>query len=312
MAEADPPSGRVLPAGPLARVLGRRPRYVPAPGQLAGRTALVTGAAAGIGLEIARALGAAGARVVLACRTEARAREALTALDGRPGAFETLAVDLSSLAAVRAAAAALRARLGALHILVNNAGVCLPTRRLTPEGFEETWVTNVLAYHLLAAELLPLLRAGAPARIVDVASTFAGDLDLEDLDFARRRYSASAAYRQSKQANRMLAWARAEALAGSGVAVNVAHPGWVATGIIRHLPFPARVALGVVNLLVGRTPAAGAETPVWLAAAPELEGATGGFYAWLAPRTCEFRADPRRDLLLARVEAQLAGIRPPR
>jgi len=107
-------------------------------------------------------------------------------------------------------------------------------RRQSADGIELTLATNVLGYHLLTHELLEILKASAPARIVNVASTYAGNLDIDDLQFTRRPYNPVKAYQQSKACNRLLTWALARRLAGSGVTANAMAPGLVQTGLYRR------------------------------------------------------------------------------
>lgn len=257
-----------------------------------GRVAVVTGATSGIGLEAALGLAKQGvARVVLCGRSAdklATTRAALVAR-GAPDVFETAVADLSRVSAARGLAADLAARLPRLDILLNNAG-CFPGPRvITADGFEEAWATNVLAYEAMTTALLPSLRA-ARGRIVYVASTKAGNLDLDDLTFARRKWNGIRAYEQSKQANRMLAWAWDRRLAGSGVTINVAHPGGVNTGIAGR----QTGLFGVLARLAFRTqrsPAKGADTSIWLAADPALDGRSGGFYYDRRPLPCRWRGD---------------------
>lgn len=281
-----------------------------AAGRLAGRVCLVTGASGGIGLEAARSLAAQGARVVLACRDAARgetARRDITASTGNPD-VEVALVDLGSRASTRDFTAALRERHSALHVLVNNAGVWLERRRESPEGVELTWATNVLGYAHAARELLPLLRAGAPARIVNVASQLARGLDLDDVEFRRRRYGGVAAYAQSKQANRMWTWALARRLVGSGVTANALHPGGVRTGIFAKGGGPLSWIMPLATrFLAGKTPAEGADTVVWLASSPEVEGRSGGFYVDRREIRCRFRDQPAEERLYGLCESMLGA-----
>lgn len=269
------------------------------------KIAVVTGATAGIGREAAYGLAKQGARVVVCGRSQAKVDATITELVGRGvprDRFEVGLADLSSVAATRALGEELAARHPRLDILLDNAG-CYPDRRtITPEGYEEAWATNVLAYEALTTALLPSLRA-ARGRIVYVASTRAGGLDLDDLTYQRRRWTGVRAYSQSKQANRMLAWAWDRRLAGTGVTINVAHPGGVATSI-------AGRQTGVYGMLARlafktqRTPTKGAETPVWLASAPELDGRSGGFYKDRRELRCEWRGDIEQGEALWRVTRQ--------
>jgi len=244
-------------------------------------THLVTGASAGIGLEVARGLALSGAHVVLACRDRAKGEAAIAALlEAHPDASLELAlVDLSSQRSIRAAAAAVALAHPALDVLVNNAAVVCKARQESVDGIELTWATNVLGYHLWTALLRPSLEAAPAARVVNVASMMAYDLDLADVEWKRRRYDASSAYAQSKQANRMWTWALARRLAGTRVTANAMHPGAVATPLLHAL------APG----MSGRTTAKGAETAIWLATSPEVAGVTGRFWSDRRETPCSFR-----------------------
>ena len=279
---------------------------------LSARTCIVTGANSGIGKEVARGLARYGAEVILACRNLERGRAALEELQQDTGSsrLHLMQVDLSIQGDVRRFAQDLLERFPAIHVLVNNAGIYLSERRLTEDGIEETWATNVMAYYLLTDLLLPRLRACAPSRIVNVASTRAGNLDEEDLSFERRPFWGVRAYEQSKQANRMLSWVRAEALADSGVTVNVAHPGPVATGIARHQTGIWGPIIRTGFRVFGRTPKQGADTALWLASSPELEGASGKFYGKRRELPRSFY-DPTRQKALAQRCAELIQVSAP-
>ncbi|HET8645155.1 MAG TPA: SDR family NAD(P)-dependent oxidoreductase, partial [Vicinamibacteria bacterium] len=190
-------------------------------GGMAGKTCLVTGANSGIGLETARALARQGARVVMGCRDAARGEAArLEVAESAVAPVELAVFDQSSPGQVRAFAESFVRGVGRLDVLVNNAGTWLARREETPEGRERTWATNMLGYFVLTEALRPLLVRSAPARIVNVASDLARDLDLTDVEFRRRPYDGVTAYAQSKQANRMWTWALARRLEGTGVTAN--------------------------------------------------------------------------------------------
>lgn len=270
-------------------------------GTLAGKTAVVTGASSGIGREIARGLAEAGATVVLACRDRGRAQAAEDWIRaGLPGArLESETLDLADLASVRAAAGAILGRHPRLDVLVNNAGAWTPERRESPDGLELTWAGNVVGPHLLTSLLLPGLKAAGGARVVNLSSTVAGGLDLEDPEYKRRPYKGLAAYSQSKQANRMLTWTLAEELAGSGVTANALSPGLVKTGLNRNAAGAVRLAFGLLLPLMGKTPAQGADTAVWLASDASVEGVTGKFWEKRKELACRFRDPAARSALKA-------------
>ncbi len=273
----------------------------PVRADLAGRRCLVTGASSGIGKATARELARRGGRVVLACRSPERgeaARREIAEATGNPH-LELMVAELSSRRSIRDLARPFRERHPVLHVLVNNAGVWRE-RRQSAEGIEMTWATNVLGYFLLTDLLLPSLRAAGSARIVNVASRFASDLDLTDVEFKRRPYRGRTAYAQSKQAERMLTWALARRLEGTGVTANAVHPGFVNTGLFGKAGGLFGRVASVYAKLAALRPEEGADTLVWLAASPEVEGQSGRFWSERQERRCRFR-DPDQEEALWRL-----------
>lgn len=264
-------------------------------------TCLLTGGTSGIGRAAAGALAATGYRLLLPVRDVGRGQAVAAALrrDHPGAAVEVFPVDLAEVAEVDALAAVLLRRGEPLDVLLNNAGVWLPSPQRTREGRERTWATNVLAYYLLTARLRPLLEA-AGGRVVAVASELAGGLDLTDLDFTRRGYGGLAAYKQSKQANRMLshAWAR------RSLTHLVCHPGGVNTGIVREATGLFGWVTRLANRWLGSSPERGADTPVWLATTTPAPP-PGGLYVDRRRRPCAFRDHPDTDALWAAVRADL-------
>jgi len=260
------------------------------------RTCLVTGANSGIGRETARGLARLGHRVVLASRNPQRgeaARRDVAATTGNP-AVELMIVDLSRQASIRDFARAFLDSHPELHVLVNNAGIWANRRRESPEGIEQTWATNVLGYFLLTELLLDRLRESAPARIVNVASQLARDLDLEDVEFRRRSYSGVSAYAQSKQADRMLTWALARRLEGTAVTANAMHPGGVNTPLFSKGGGLLAMAASAFSKMAGKTPEEGADTVMWLATSPDVEGQSGTFWIDRHAVPCRFH-DPAAE-----------------
>jgi NAD(P)-dependent dehydrogenase (short-subunit alcohol dehydrogenase family) len=152
-------------------------------------------------------------------------------------------------------------------VLINVACATPHTRLETPEGIELQFATNVLGYFWMTQAFTDYLIQSAPARVVNVASYWAGDLDLKDLEFKRRRYHNGQAYRQSKQANRMLTVAFARRLEPFGVSVNACHPGDVHSKLSSDLGFGG-----------SESPDQGADTPVWLATSPIGQTETGKYF----------------------------------
>ncbi|OJY67566.1 MAG: hypothetical protein BGP16_03330 [Sphingobium sp. 66-54] len=150
------------------------------------------------------------------------------------GHVEALPLDLASIASVRHFAGSVAARHSSIGLLINNAGAWFNTRRLSPDGHEMTLATNVLGPYVLTQELLPLLLAGVPSRIVNIVSAATSDYDTSDLDWESRRFNGFKAYAQSKQALRHMTWALASRLESKGVAVNAVSPGFVKTAFLDH------------------------------------------------------------------------------
>ena len=265
------------------------------------KTALVTGASAGIGVEIARGLVMAGYRTSLAVRNREKGEAAARDIASTTGseAPEVCVVDFSLMSSVGTFADAFLARHPTLDVLANNAGTCITARTETTEGIETSWATNQLGYFLGTELLLPALRKAPSARIVSVASELARDLDLDDVEFRRRSYGGITAYAQSKQANRMWTRALARRLAGTNVTANSLHPGGVATEIFGKAGGLLGKAAGVAVSMMGRTPAQGADTAVWLATSMDVEGKTGGFYFDRRERRCRFDNPAEEERLWA-------------
>jgi NAD(P)-dependent dehydrogenase (short-subunit alcohol dehydrogenase family) len=240
------------------------------------KTAVVTGATSGIGRWIAAGLAAAGYALTLIARDERRAAATVGWIQSRTpaAAIEVRIADLSSLAATRATADLILQRLPRLDLLVNNAGVLCAKRQITAEGHERTLAVNLLSPLALTEALLPALRAAAPSRIVMVGSSSSdrARIDPANLELTRG-WSMVRAYSQSKLALLMESRALARRLEGSGVTVNVVHPGLVATEIVRQG--------GVVGLAwkvmapFSLTPEQGADTPLHACLSPEMAGKTG-------------------------------------
>ncbi len=245
---------------------------------LRGRSVLVTGASSGIGLAAAEAMAGLGASLHLLVRDRERGERAAAQVAARgAGEVSVELADLSEMASVRAFATRFCAEHDRLDVLVNNAGVMTPERRVSSEGHELAYATNVLGGFLLTAELLPLLGASAPARVITVSSggMFTARLDVEQLDApAGADYDGSRAYARTKRAEVVLSELWAQRTAGTGVAFHSMHPGWADTpGIESSLPRFRRVTRPLL-----RSAAEGADTIVWLAAAAEPALLSGEFW----------------------------------
>ncbi len=253
---------------------------------------LITGPTSGVGREAALQLAALGAEVILGCRDLQRGKETAAHITGQTGSPNVVAMrlDTSSQASIRAFAQEFRRKYRRLHVLINNASGNRGTlpKIDSADGIELTFATNVLGYFLLTQELLDLLKASAPARLINVASAYASDLDLDDLQFDRRRFESFKAYAQSKACDRLLTWALARRLKGTGVTANAMTPGLITeTGLYRHAPSELMERLRGYS--GGRTIAQGADTLVWLASSLQVEGITNKFFEDREEVKCEFR-----------------------
>jgi NAD(P)-dependent dehydrogenase (short-subunit alcohol dehydrogenase family) len=272
---------------------------------MSGKVAVVTGATGGIGKEIARGLVRLGAHVVIGAR-DPRRGEAARAELGTSGQVSVFALDVAERSSVRAFANAFSEQYGRLDVLVNNAGAWFTDRRQSPDGYELTFATNVLGPHLLTQLLLDALRSAPSARVVNVVSSIVGDYDATDLQFTRRPYDGYKAYAQSKQALTMLTWGLATRFAGQGITANTAAPGFVRTGFNANARGPRAAMIGLMSRLFAVSPAKGAETPLWVATAPELEGVTGRSYAARKDQPRKF-TDPGPIAELERLCDELAA-----
>lgn len=244
------------------------------------RTCIVTGASTGIGHATALALARQGLRVVMVSQHPGRAQAAHDAVVAATGSrlVETELADLASQREVRALAERL-ARLPRVDVLVNCAGALFPKRRVTEEGHEGTLALDHLAPFLLTRLLLDSLVASAPARVVNISSRlhWRGRIDLDDLEMSRR-YSGVRAYAQAKLANMMFTCELSRRLEGRGVTVNAVHPGDVYTRSAQHCGLLVRALYTVIGRLFFLTAEQGADTVVWAASAPEVEGVTGKLF----------------------------------
>jgi NAD(P)-dependent dehydrogenase (short-subunit alcohol dehydrogenase family) len=256
-----------------------------------GKRVLITGPTSGVGKEIATQLAALGAEVILGSRDIQKGKQTAAEITSRTGSSKVvpMRIDTSSQASIRLFAQEFRRKYRRLHVLINNASGnrgTLPKIK-SADGIELTFATNVVGYFLLIQELLAALKASAPSRIINVASAYASDLDLDDLQFDRRPFESFKAYAQSKACDRLLTWALARRLKGTGVTANAMTPGLIMTGLYRNAPDE------LVERLRGyagsRTAADGAETAVWLASDPEMETVTNKFFENREEVACEFR-----------------------
>lgn len=238
--------------------------------------AAITGATGAIGNAIATQLAAQGFHVVLITRNPEKSARSVDKIKTKTGndnvRFEI--ADLSKRMSIQSLAASWSEP---LHILINNAAISPPNRLETTEGIELQFATNVLGYFWMTELFSPILAESSPARIINVASYWAGGLDLGDLEFKKRSYHNHESYRQSKQANRMLTPIFARNLEHANVTVNACHPGDVNSSLSNSLGFGG-----------SQSPDEGAKTPVWLASSESVHNITGKYFEHQKIIPCPF------------------------
>lgn len=245
-----------------------------------GKTCLITGASSGIGAETALGLSRLGARVGLVGRDRERTEAAAAGIRAETGGqVDVFVADLSSQAEIRRLAAEVLGLYPRLDVLVNNAGAIFDKRTLTVDGRERTWALDHLAYVQLTLALLDRLKASAPARIVNLSSAAhtRGRIALDDLD-AARSFGGMKTYSQAKLGNVLFTYALARRLAGSGVTVNVVHPGVVSSGFAMNTGGALGFLWSLIRPFLISTED-GARTSLHVATATELDGVTGRYFA---------------------------------
>ena len=243
------------------------------------KNAIVTGAYGAIGKAIAAGIATHGYRVTLVGRDAEKLSETREQLIRETNNKE-IAAEVVDLGLNRDILAFSRRWQGPLHLLVNNAATAPKRRTETAEGIEVQWATNVLAYFWMIRYLEPFMHNINDARIVNVASYWAGGMTLSDPEFKTNPYDNDKAYRQAKQANRMITVAFAERLAPKGITVNSCHPGDVNSKLSNAFGFGG-----------SESPEEGAATPLFLALSPGMEGITGKYFEHMKEAKCAFSKD---------------------
>ncbi len=247
---------------------------------MAGKTVLITGATNGIGKAAAGALAKQGAHVLIVGRNPQKCAETVAEIQRSTGnqAVEARTADLSSLAEVRRLADQVRAAYPRLNVLLNNAGAYYAARQNSADGYEMSFALNHLSYFYLTVLLLDLLKASAPARIINVSSGAHMFAKLNLIDpHDPKRYNGFRVYGETKLANVAFTYALARRLQGTSVTANAMHPGFVRTGFGRNNGGLITQIFGVLQHF-GLTPEQGADTAVYLASSPEVEGITGKYF----------------------------------
>jgi retinol dehydrogenase 14 len=250
--------------------------------QMTGKVCLVTGANSGIGKETALGLAELGAIVVMVVRNQEKGQKALNEIVSQTGnqSVSLMICDMSSMASIRAFAAEFKKKFSHLDVLVNNAGAEYDKRQVTAEGFEQTFAVNYLAPFLLTYDLLDLLKANAPARIINVNSGLAknGKVDFDDLQ-NEKNYKGMKAYSNAKLMLMMFTYELSRRLAESGVTVNVLMPGFVATNLGKNSGSRKSALMFTLVRPMQISAKKGAETSIFLASSDEVTDVSGKCFA---------------------------------
>lgn len=245
-----------------------------------GKIVLVTGANSGIGLATVTELAKKGATVILHARSKERGESALEQAKARSGAtrIELMLANLENPDEIREMTGKIRNKYERLDVLINNAAIVAPTRALTRGGLEVQFMVNHLAYFLIVQELLPMLRASAPSRIINVSSNLHanGFWNKSDPQGEKAEYGVQGWgwYGVTKFYNVLFTYELARRLQGSGVTANCLHPGVIGTNLSRGLPKP----IHALYKFIMPKPEKGAQTSIYLASEPSLEGVTGNYF----------------------------------
>ena len=277
-------------------------------GGMGEKVCLITGATSGIGKATAMGLANMGASVVMVGRDRGRGEAAMADIKENSGnaSVDLMLADVSSQKEIRRLADEFGEAHPRLDVLINNAGVFRSERITTADGIEATFAVNHLAYFLLTNLLLDVLRAGAPSRIVNVASGdhSNGTIDFDDLQ-GEKGYTGAKAYSQSKLATVLFTYELARRLQGSGVTANCLHPGVVGTNLGSGVSGVFGFVVRAMTPLM-KSPEKGAETSIYLASSPEVEASSGGYFAKKAQaRSSDVSYDERIARRLWEVSAEL-------
>lgn len=263
------------------------------------KVVIITGANKGIGKEAAKQIAKLGAKVYMACRSLDSAnqvRDEIIKETGNQNIF-IKHLDLASVDSITNFAEQFKKEESKLDVLINNAGLWTKTKKLTDVKVEQTFAVNVIGHQLLTQLLLDELKNAAPSRIINTASHFAGGLDINDINFDKRNYNETLAYKQTKQANRMLTREWARRLENDNISAYSLTPGFIPdTELFREQNVVGKFLIKVFALIEGRTIEEGADTIVWLASVEKIIGSNGGFFNQRKEEKCKFNnpEDERR------------------
>jgi NAD(P)-dependent dehydrogenase (short-subunit alcohol dehydrogenase family) len=247
------------------------------------KTILITGSTHGIGEAAAKDLAAQGHQVIIHGRSATRCQEVIEQIKHQTGNANLtyFTADLSEMSQVRQLARQVKERFTRLDVLINNAGNFFLTHQKSPDGYEMTWAVNHLSYYVLTLHLLDLLKASAPARIVNVSSNshFGARLDCDPLTgLEKRLYLSWKAYGRSKLANVLFTYELHRRFDDLGITANALHPGLVRTHIWDKFGFLSQWVIRFYLSNRSLTSEEGAQTSVYLAASPEVEGVSGKYF----------------------------------
>jgi NAD(P)-dependent dehydrogenase (short-subunit alcohol dehydrogenase family) len=276
------------------------------------KVCLVTGATSGIGAETAKQLAQRGATVSIVGRSAEKSAATVARIRQQTGnaSVEYMLADLSSQCDIRRLAQEFKRKYRRLDVLVNNVGIVMMRRKESVDGIEMTWAVNQLAPFLLTNLLLDTLRTSAPARIVNVSSALhhQGKINFDDLQ-GKKSYNGLSAYNNSKLANLLFTYELSKRLSGMSVTVNALHPGAVRTNLIASNGWLFKWIVQPLFNLQAISAEQGAQTSVYLASSPEVEGVTGKYFA-----RCKARAsspasyDEAAQKRLWKVSAEMTGL----
>ena len=281
---------------------------------MAGKVCAVSGSTSGVGLSAVKRLSRGGAHIVMVCRNAEKAegvRREIVAQHDVP--VDVVIADFSDLGEVRHAAEVLLRDYPRIDVLINSVGLHSTSRITTPAGFEMVFCVNHLGPFLLTYLLLERLRQSAPARIIQVNSEGHrfGGLNLDDLDWKRRRYKGLKSYGASKIAQLLTVWEFADRLKDSGVTINAMHPGDVRTNIGNNNGPLYRWWLHNVTWHVLKDPAISGEALYYLAAAPELADVTGRFFhLTIDEKPAAHALDREKGRAVWDLSLRMTGLRP--
>ncbi|MCF7804051.1 MAG: SDR family oxidoreductase [Candidatus Marinimicrobia bacterium] len=272
---------------------------------------LVTGATSGIGRETVRGLAKKGAQIIVMSRNEQKCRETVDELNDTTGRSDAdyFVADLSIMDDIRSAAEKFQEKYDRLDVLLNNAGAIFTSRQETPDGYEKTLALNHLNYFLLTNLLLDTLRDSAPSRIVNVASGahYGNDIDFDDLQ-REQSYSGYKVYGESKLMNILFTYELDRRLDTDDVTANALHPGFVASNFGHNNSLPVRILMSLTQLFA-RSEKKGAETSIYLASSPDVEGVSGKYFSDKKPKESSPQSyDEKTARRLWEVSEELVGL----